>query len=638
MEGTMSRERWVVLLMLFLTLLSVRRDFMAAVDGRDRLRGGSGDREQREMSPEAADPPNTTAAPVSGDGSTAVAPAALEERELSPGAADPPKTTVAPVSGDVSTAVAPTALPENVPDASVYDPSIVGRIDAWATASTEPVLMVVSHRDLLVGCNSFEQYLSPEFHTLIVLPRDFALHVKLDELVRSATPSKTAGLHLFYTDGDAGAVRARKVAIDFVEREINPVQLSAGIEKIDFIQYFDCNVHEIPGENMKNHYSARPTRDATLQMVRDFQKLKRGEVHPTNYDAEGYPALENGSNCTHSACFPKKLKHLHDVPHHGYGTLAMNALLFEDKFGYKFHGRDVTEWGPDRPKGGPTHWDLRATTGLKEGEPWIHDVSQFFEAHMFLFDIQAMKQIYNDYFSVAYPNFPSETVFFGILANRNKLRVVRTNDVSFNVDFGQSIVRWPPGVDMEWIKLKNGDLFGSIRNPKIQHDTWQKAVAVGCTQLSPPYIAMLQLQCRWDSWFPATWTETSLVREVYEYLAFIFNYYGYKPVNSTTSSDGGEIFRFKLEGKYDANRVFFQTKGDNDSSGNKIQVPAPTLRKGPVLSFQVGDMKYYHEAVMGGWERTTQEDLDRIVEVPAEGILPRSKIFECTREFDEWYG
>ena len=56
----------------------------------------------------------------------------------------------------------------------------------WATRTNTQsnVLQLVTHRELFLGCHgSFEEYLSPMFHTLIVLPKDIAYALHVDDMI-----------------------------------------------------------------------------------------------------------------------------------------------------------------------------------------------------------------------------------------------------------------------------------------------------------------------------------------------------------------------------------------------------------------------------------------------------------------------
>jgi hypothetical protein len=77
------------------------------------------------------------------------------------------------------------------------------------TTNKKEVVLVVSHRELLIGCHSFHEYLSPHFHTVLVFPTFVAREFRLDDLVReqqqqdvAVAPTTTADVHLFLTDDE----------------------------------------------------------------------------------------------------------------------------------------------------------------------------------------------------------------------------------------------------------------------------------------------------------------------------------------------------------------------------------------------------------------------------------------------------
>jgi hypothetical protein len=97
-------------------------------------------------------------------------------------------------------------------------------------------VMVVSHREMLIGCYGFERFLLPDTETIFVFDEDFVNIWKLDELVRKATRKQTLGVHLVITSALAGDVISKRIALEFIDK----------FSPTEFMFALNCDVHEMP--------------------------------------------------------------------------------------------------------------------------------------------------------------------------------------------------------------------------------------------------------------------------------------------------------------------------------------------------------------------------------------------------------
>eukprot|EP00986_Skeletonema_menzelii_P006882 scaffold2613_cov122-Skeletonema_menzelii.AAC.1 len=217
----------------------------------------------------------------------------------------------------------------------VYE-DIVGQVHNWITPATRAtkghqILMVVSHREFLFGCHSFEEYLSPLFHTLFILPEDIARELRIDQLVQKATAATSAGAHLFYSDGYAG----NSMAISVGERFAAFLDASILDDPLDYLVVAMCDIHQLP----HNHRLFQSTESMILRMAKDFDTSKayrnRGEFLESNYNEHGNTPLSS---------VDLQLQ----MPKSQMGILAMNTILWEqvpDLESVKmFHGSDFGHW------------------------------------------------------------------------------------------------------------------------------------------------------------------------------------------------------------------------------------------------------------------------------------------------------
>lgn len=111
---------------------------------------------------------------------------------------------------------------------------LIGRVESPQncprTDESLPLLLAVTKRELLIGCHSFEEYLSPKFETIFILNEEVAKTWKVDELVENATCEQTLGARVFLLDNYGGEWLGRRVACDFILNEMQD-------KPIEFLKY-----------------------------------------------------------------------------------------------------------------------------------------------------------------------------------------------------------------------------------------------------------------------------------------------------------------------------------------------------------------------------------------------------------------
>jgi len=430
----------------------------------------------------------------------------------------------------------------------------------WATRTNtqSKVLQLVTHRELFLGCHgSFEEYLSPMFHTLIVLPKDIAYALHVDDLI--LTDNLTAGLHIFLTGvGLGGNHFARKIAEQFITNELEP----AGIE-VRYINSIDCNVHQLP----KNHSKFASMEQLTLRMERDFDISKKmrqvGLNIETNYDLEGYPFDPIQNRCHHSCSAP--------IPMGKMNVLAMSPVLFEDpslepladEMGI-FHGHDDGDWWRD---GG---WVNKQRNLTNAALPWIFDKSAVFEAHVVMFDLEALRSVEQEYFAVSSRSFPDENHFIGEFARQNNYTLIRNNDVPLHVDFAHisESLEYPDDLNLDWFKERNLEELVSHRNPRDQFENWERVhhnIPGMASTTHGPYTKFLFYHFRKNTWLPSIFDDGKKKPitnpTVLKMVELLLKYCGYNYKGKLTNG----MFRFELEQVYPGTRLvgFEEREGEN---------------------------------------------------------------------------
>lgn len=454
------------------------------------------------------------------------------------------------VSGGTATVTNPGSIAKISSEAEFSYEGVEEQLHYWATRTNTQsnVLQLVAHRELFLGCyGSFEEYLSPMFHTLIILPKDiyFALHV--NELLM--TESLTAGLHIFLTGvGIGGSHYARKIAEQFISNELEP----AGIE-VRYINSIDCNIHQLP----KNHSKFASTEQLTLRMERDFdisKKMRRVGLNiETNYDSEGYPFDPSRNRCHHSCSAP--------IPMGKMKVLAMIPVLFEDpslenlseEMGI-FHGRDELKWW----RGGA--WENKQRNLTNAALPWIFDKSADFEAHAVMYDLEALRSVKQQYFAVTSRSFPDENHFIGEFARQNNYTLIRNNDVPFQVDFAHFTepLEYPDDLDLDWFKERNLEELVSHRNPPDQFENWERVhqnIPGMASINNGPYTRFLFYHFRKKAWLPSIFDDGKKKPvsnpTAFKIVELMLKYCGYKFQGKLPNG----MFRFELEQVYPGTRL-----------------------------------------------------------------------------------
>ena len=521
-----------------------------------------------------------------------------------------------------------TSMSTTIP--SYYTP-VTDRLDYWAPEDdplrhpVQNILQVVSHRELLIGCNSFEEFLSPHFHTLLVFPRHMAELLQLPALVRQASAQQTAGLHLFLIEDHhhtnespsssstkwAGSHMARRIAERFARHELDT---KLGGPKIRYLSAINCDVHPLP----RTHERYQELDDIVLTMARDLLRSNEHQgpgkpIHSSlvgNYNAQGYAVNGEGDFVDDSHNQSTTMT----KPHAQRRILAMNTILFEDVPDNtsleKFHGVDNVDWWA---KGG---WNQRgqAMTALQQKLhnsgmattfddttredtesrlPWLQDESNFFEDHMILFDLNYLREFSDVYFAVAPEAFVDENNFLGPMAAQHGFTLVRHNDLVLRIEFGHDMVPFPPSVDVDAIRRLNWQMLGHFRSPRAMAANWERAASMAHIHNDhKPFVPFVYIHCRRRVWFPQDWkdsipiTDPHVLPIVDAYLA----YSGYVRLGDSDEKrhknrNHAKVLQYGLDGVHPATRLVTFGKEKNARQKRLFSIPKSSS-EGTKLKFK----------------------------------------------------
>eukprot|EP00808_Paulinella_micropora_P019506 g32953.t1 len=385
---------------------------------------------------------------------------------------------------------------------AVQDQELVWRLHSPWTMPSEAIserpgdtLVVVTHREWLIGCHSFQQHLSPHYHTLFVFPQDMVLRWKLDELVLQAPRNSTRGAHLFVLKRAGGEMIARRQALQFVEE-------MGWFSEVEFLVSVFCDVHPLPHD----HPLHLSTEQSMLRMVQDFQSLKAGNRHVTNVNA--------------------------DHPTRAMGVLATVPLFWEYRHdrSVEFHGHDVDYWlslggisSKPQQLGNHTWWWDLTLFGQGKG---------FVEAHIIVFDLQLLRRVSSIYLSpngtLPYANL-AETLLLAGLGRRFGLTVLRNNEVNFVLEHELP----KDSLDEDFLLTRSHELICFYEKPATLMQLWSAYRAEGLILHSTWGVGNFAHR-HLSSFFPKRF-HGGTVGSNNDLLASFFGNYGYDSVVSLSN-------------------------------------------------------------------------------------------------------
>jgi len=307
-----------------------------------------------------------------------------------------------------------------VPDRPVHDP-----LD---------VVVVVSHREYVLGCHTFERFLDPRWETYYVYQDVFAEHFRLRDTVELARDGRVSrGAHLVTTNRMAGELLARSLVLALLEdgeRKGTPIP---GV-----LLGSNCDIHEMPPW----HPTHMRFQEVLAGLVRDFEKDSADRLSGRGSRAEVF-TLGQMRPWNLMAGIPEDcLKRFSTSTH--YPLLVMSQNMFEtipssDSLkGAFLHGIDV---GAYMKRGGREGY---RPPFLEPGEPWLTDTSMWTEDHLVLFNTTLYRSFLPELSQVGDSIIESDRSIPAYLC-RHKWAAVRHNSLPLFYDLSWESLYANPG-------------------------------------------------------------------------------------------------------------------------------------------------------------------------------------------------
>jgi hypothetical protein len=273
---------------------------------------------------------------------------------------------------------------------------------AVPAASPYRILTVVAARELLIGCHSFEEYLSPRFETLFVFDTDFVELWSLRAWMHTLTPTQTLAAHLAVVRKHKGEFAARRFALSWA--------LAAA--RFKFMFAVNCDMHAIPpGRPLHVPFDEiASTLASSLQLERKL--AARGE---TALCASDEVALRAS---------PLPL-------------LAIAPLMFDEApldvagRGAALHGDDYGHLVRDLA--------LANRSAVRPGFPFMYladpvTIRPWFEVHAIMYDIDLLSAVVGTLFHLELPQVLADQQAHPLIAGTCGLALARHNEVALVFD------------------------------------------------------------------------------------------------------------------------------------------------------------------------------------------------------------
>eukprot|EP00475_Leptophrys_vorax_P014191 TRINITY_DN2058_c0_g1_i1.p1 TRINITY_DN2058_c0_g1~~TRINITY_DN2058_c0_g1_i1.p1 ORF type:complete len:568 (+),score=110.25 TRINITY_DN2058_c0_g1_i1:92-1705(+) len=321
-------------------------------------------------------------------------------------------------------------------DMSNYHTRIVKNVTSkgasWP-AGDIPAVLIVSARETIIGCHSFEQFLAPDLVTFFVFDRWTADPIYgLSQWVSSLTSTQTKASFLFVTDEHYGEILARKIAYDII--------IARGLDaKVKTLFNVNCDIHPI--QTNHSRYRSMPDLGKELYWAMANESLLRSRsrtgVFNNNTGREHYEVFAIG---------PVTLE-----------TLPTSGTDFE---GAVVHGNDVDGYASKY------HHVKPASLGKT---PWIIDSLAWCEGHIIMINFTLLQRISSVYFSM--DQYLTEQRVYQSLLPKHLMTVLRHNDFAAQFQLARvasdlSTPAYAVSVlDMDEMKLRNYEILALCRSP-----------------------------------------------------------------------------------------------------------------------------------------------------------------------------
>ena len=241
-----------------------------------------------------------------------------------------------------------------------------------------PLVMLVHHREIFVGCHSFERFFNPKWETIVVVEEDMENQYQLKQLAGVAS-SPAIHLALLNNNDMTGEWLGRQVALHIMNFEHEHAKKPLA----SLILSTQCDIHPLP----TFHALHKPYEVTVQRMVHLFleeDRLNQESKQRTNINE--YKHAWKAGPLNRTLC--QRVHKNKDRPLLALNTVMVETLPSTETLeGSIFHSKEA---------GLRNAWSETYHKNIPNG-PWMSDISTWVEDHFTLYNVTLLSKIVDDF-------------------------------------------------------------------------------------------------------------------------------------------------------------------------------------------------------------------------------------------------
>lgn len=286
-------------------------------------------------------------------------------------------------------------------DATTCDKAVTGVLKhygvvEWAAGERQPsphaaeplpVVAIMSHREFVVGCHSFESLFSDRMPTYLVFSQEFAAGWGMGRLVTTLGASSTQLLAMQRVGGE---VVAQSIVMDLIRAQ--------RVQDPKYVFFTHCDIHPLPPAMQPRGFASYV--QAVEELVLDFdveRELRASGRTAVRTDGE-YGAVNGNFKRGNASCAALGGAERARMP-----VFAINTVLVEsvraphDLMGSQLHGVDVGGYAAMNGLNITRHTRAVPAGQTSAGLPWLSDATTWLEEHALLIDAALWRVLHRSF-------------------------------------------------------------------------------------------------------------------------------------------------------------------------------------------------------------------------------------------------
>eukprot|EP01084_Bolivina_argentea_P285261 489151_1 len=275
----------------------------------------------------------------------------------------------------------------------LYDDNAINEVDRTrinhiSFSESLPVILLVTYRELVLGCGNYHLYPQKEFETIFCLPDDYIkLFPKINELINN----KTYNIHLIKHKKIKGEMWCREQAINYI---IN------NNKNIDYLLSWNCEAAPFDLKNYNNTHAL-----PVIDMVKILIYAYKYELNRRSNKIKSLPTPSDSTLSIETMQYNSPDRSFYDL-------FAIIPTLWDnwykiDQLGNDESGNDIKYHGINRDFKSKNiiFWShhhfinkINKYSNSNVSIPWISDILFFAEAHVIMYNFTLLNKYKHIYF------------------------------------------------------------------------------------------------------------------------------------------------------------------------------------------------------------------------------------------------